>query len=175
MKKFGNLLNMGPFFAWKGFFALLCLKSYFSCAFYEPRQTMQNCWAKTNFLSQTGMFWLFFVQFSLARLRTQCRWNCSKSISPLAFTESIFTGAQYVTLLEISGHRTESQIQGSVNPLEEGLSFKPDGWKFWFFYYNFGTNNKYLFQKFGKIKSNLIYAEIVQVTTIIIVSHLFAI
>jgi len=52
---------------------------------------------------------------------------------------------------------------------------KPDGWKFWFFYYNFGTNNKYLFQKFGKIKSNLIYAEIVQVTTIIIVSHLFAI
>jgi hypothetical protein len=24
---------------------------------------MQNCWAKTNLLSQASMIWLFFIQF----------------------------------------------------------------------------------------------------------------
>ncbi len=35
------------------------------CAFYQPQQTVQKCWAKTILLSQTGMFWLFFIQFYL--------------------------------------------------------------------------------------------------------------
>ncbi len=41
------MLNLGHFFAWKD--PLHNLKSYFSGAFYEPHQTMQNCWAKTKF------------------------------------------------------------------------------------------------------------------------------
>ncbi len=32
-------------------------------ALYQPPQSMQLCWAKTNFLSQTGTFWLFWTQF----------------------------------------------------------------------------------------------------------------
>jgi hypothetical protein len=33
------------------------------CAFYQPQQSVRECWAKTILLSQTGMFWLFFIQF----------------------------------------------------------------------------------------------------------------
>jgi hypothetical protein len=33
------------------------------CAFYQPQNTLQNSWAKTILLSQTGMFWLLFIQF----------------------------------------------------------------------------------------------------------------
>jgi hypothetical protein len=33
------------------------------CAFYQPQQTVQKCWAKTILLSQTGMFGFFFIQF----------------------------------------------------------------------------------------------------------------
>jgi len=33
------------------------------CAFYQPQQTMQKCCTKTISLSQTGMFWRFFIQF----------------------------------------------------------------------------------------------------------------
>ncbi len=35
----------------------------FCCAFSQIQQTMQNCWAKTNLLSQASMIWLFFIQF----------------------------------------------------------------------------------------------------------------
>jgi hypothetical protein len=33
------------------------------CAFYQPQQTLENCSAKTILLSQTGLFWLFLIQF----------------------------------------------------------------------------------------------------------------
>ncbi len=32
------------------------------CAYYQPQQTVRNCWARTILLSQTGMLWLFFIQ-----------------------------------------------------------------------------------------------------------------
>ncbi len=32
-------------------------------AFYQPPQSARLCWAKTVFLSRTGIFWLFFIQF----------------------------------------------------------------------------------------------------------------
>jgi hypothetical protein len=37
-----------------------------NCAFYQPRQIVQVCRAKPTFLSQTDMFWLFFIQFYCA-------------------------------------------------------------------------------------------------------------
>ncbi len=33
------------------------------CTFYQPLQAVKLYWAKTIFLSQTGMFWIFFIQF----------------------------------------------------------------------------------------------------------------
>ncbi len=39
---------------------------------------MQNCWAKTTFLSQTGMFSVFFIQFQLAGSQIKLneeKWN----------------------------------------------------------------------------------------------------
>ncbi len=33
-----------------------------SCAFFQPRRTQQECWAKTIFLNKTGIFKLFFIQ-----------------------------------------------------------------------------------------------------------------
>jgi hypothetical protein len=45
---------------------------------YQPPQTMQLCWAKTIFLSQTGVFWLFLTQqFYHAGSRTEHHWRCS--------------------------------------------------------------------------------------------------
>jgi hypothetical protein len=35
----------------------------FCCAFYQPQKTVQKCWAKTILLSQSGMLWLFLIQF----------------------------------------------------------------------------------------------------------------
>jgi hypothetical protein len=64
--KIGNLVKVGPFFAWKDH--LHSLKSYFSCAFSEPHQTVQNCWAKTNLLSQTGMFLTFLCPIFIAKV-----------------------------------------------------------------------------------------------------------
>jgi hypothetical protein len=34
------------------------------CAFRQLQHPVQKCWAKTVLLSQTGMFWLFFIQNS---------------------------------------------------------------------------------------------------------------
>ncbi len=38
------------------------------CALCQQPQTLQSCWAKTIFSSQTGIFWLFFIQFYCAAL-----------------------------------------------------------------------------------------------------------
>jgi hypothetical protein len=35
-------------------------------AFYQPQHPVEKCLAKTILLSQTGMFALFFIQFSFA-------------------------------------------------------------------------------------------------------------
>jgi hypothetical protein len=35
--------------------------------FYQPQQIVRKCWAKPIVQSQTGMFWLFFIQFYCAR------------------------------------------------------------------------------------------------------------
>ncbi len=40
--------------------------SGFVLPFYQPLRLVEKCWAKTIVQSQTGMFWLFFIQFSLA-------------------------------------------------------------------------------------------------------------
>jgi hypothetical protein len=49
-----------------------------SVPFTSQRQIGQLCWAKTNFLSQTGIFWLFFIQFYYAGSQTKHSWRCSK-------------------------------------------------------------------------------------------------
>ncbi len=42
--------------------SLLCLSpASANYAFYQPQQTVQECWAKCILLSQTSIFWLFFV------------------------------------------------------------------------------------------------------------------
>jgi hypothetical protein len=38
----------------------------------------QLCWAKTIFPSQSGIIWLFFIQFYCALSYTEHRWRCSK-------------------------------------------------------------------------------------------------
>ncbi len=45
------------------------------CTLYQPPQTVQLCWAKTIFLSETGMFWLFICTGS----HTEHHWRCSKN------------------------------------------------------------------------------------------------
>ncbi len=47
----------------------------FCCAFYQPQHPVQKCWAKTIVLSQTSMFWLFFIQFSFAGPHTEHQWS----------------------------------------------------------------------------------------------------
>jgi hypothetical protein len=50
-----------------------------SWTFHQLAQSVQLCWAKTIFLShQTGMFSLFFIQFSSAGSNIEHRWRCSK-------------------------------------------------------------------------------------------------
>jgi hypothetical protein len=49
----------------------------FCCAFYLPQHPVQKCWAKTVVLSQTSMFWLFFIQFSFAGPHTEHQWSYS--------------------------------------------------------------------------------------------------
>jgi hypothetical protein len=41
----------------------ITLFSVVCCAFYTPPHTVQLCWAKTVFLSQTSTFWVFFIEF----------------------------------------------------------------------------------------------------------------
>jgi hypothetical protein len=43
----------------------------------HSKQTVELCWAITIFLSQTVMFWLFFIQFFGAWSYTQHNWRCS--------------------------------------------------------------------------------------------------
>jgi hypothetical protein len=45
---------------------------------YAFLQTLQKCWAKTSLLSQTGMFWLSFIQFLFVESHTKHRWSCSQ-------------------------------------------------------------------------------------------------
>jgi hypothetical protein len=45
------------------FITLFSAGAQHCCAFHQPPQTVQLCWAKTIFLSETGIFWLFFIQF----------------------------------------------------------------------------------------------------------------
>ncbi len=47
------------------------------CGFYWPLHLVRKCWVKTILLSQTIMFWLFFIKFSFAGPQTQHRWSCS--------------------------------------------------------------------------------------------------
>jgi len=47
------------------------------CACYKPLQHMQLCAAKTIFLSQTGIDWVFFIQFYCAGSHTGHSWRCS--------------------------------------------------------------------------------------------------
>ncbi len=36
---------------------------WFYCAFHQPQDLVEKWWAKTIFLSQNDMFWLFFIHF----------------------------------------------------------------------------------------------------------------
>jgi len=38
------------------------------CVFYQRQHTVHKCWAKTILLSQTSMFWLFFIQILICRV-----------------------------------------------------------------------------------------------------------
>jgi hypothetical protein len=41
---------------------------FYRCtAICQPPQPVQLCWAKTTFLSQISIFWIFFIQFYWAR------------------------------------------------------------------------------------------------------------
>jgi hypothetical protein len=51
------------------------------CAFYQPQQTVQICWAETILLSQTSMLWLFFIQLLCAGSHTEHHWGCSQKLS----------------------------------------------------------------------------------------------
>jgi hypothetical protein len=49
------------------FITLFCACAQcFCCAFDQSQQTVELCWATTIFLSQTHLFWLFFIQFFCA-------------------------------------------------------------------------------------------------------------
>jgi hypothetical protein len=41
------------------------------CAFHQSPQAVYFCWTKTIFLSQTGVFWFFFIQFYCAGSHTK--------------------------------------------------------------------------------------------------------
>ncbi len=55
--------NQKHWAAFRSYLVLFLVRSQPCCAFYQPTQSVQLCWAKTIFLSQTGMFWLSFIQF----------------------------------------------------------------------------------------------------------------
>ncbi len=38
------------------------------CVFYQRQHTVHKCWAKTILLSQTSMFWIFFIQILICRV-----------------------------------------------------------------------------------------------------------
>ncbi len=59
------------------FITLFSAGAHHCCALYQPLQTVELCWAKTIFLSQAGMFVLFFVQFYCAGSHTEHHWRCS--------------------------------------------------------------------------------------------------
>jgi len=46
--------------------------------FYQRCQPAQLCWAKTIFLSQTGIWWIFFIHLYCAGSHTEHLWRCSK-------------------------------------------------------------------------------------------------
>jgi hypothetical protein len=50
---------------------LFCAGAHRPCTFHKPPQTVQLCWAKTIFLSQAGMVWLFFIQIYCAGSHTE--------------------------------------------------------------------------------------------------------
>jgi hypothetical protein len=41
------------------------------------RQPPQVCWAKTNFLSETGIWWIFFIEFYCAGSHSEHHRRCS--------------------------------------------------------------------------------------------------
>jgi hypothetical protein len=43
--------------------------------FYKPQQTVLICNSKTIFLCETGVFWVFFVEFQCAGSHSQQRWG----------------------------------------------------------------------------------------------------
>jgi hypothetical protein len=61
------------------FITLFCAGAHPCCAFYQPQQILQCCWAKTGFLSETGRFWLLFIEFYCARSHTEHRWRCTRN------------------------------------------------------------------------------------------------
>jgi hypothetical protein len=68
----------------------------------------QSCWAKTIFPSQSGIIWLFFIQFYCAWSYTEHRWRCSKHEPASSLLR------QTLYLLENRAH-SGAQIYGDLN------------------------------------------------------------
>jgi hypothetical protein len=47
----------------------------------------QQDWCQTLLLSQTNMFWLFFIQFEFAGSGNEHSWNCSENVGASNLTE----------------------------------------------------------------------------------------
>jgi len=85
------------------------------CAFYQPQQIVQKCWAKSVLLSQTGMFLLFFIQFQFAGFKHCTYWALQELLEehinphnpiPIFITSNITWGKNSSTLQGPRHHGT---------------------------------------------------------------------
>ncbi len=60
------------------------------CAFCRPLHLVRKCWVKTILLSQTIMFWLFFIQFSLQGHRLSTGGVALRWLSQSALPSKVF-------------------------------------------------------------------------------------